>query len=315
MKRFFFILICVLLLLFNLIFFIKNKNSKIYSFKSPLPLNFNLFKNSEVSTLDFWTPSQIFTNSKGLNLTAKSVLVYDLTTGKVLFVKNSNQKLPMASLTKIMTAIVALEHPLRLDQYLVKQKYLVGEDSMGLSTGEILSLNELLYGLVLHSGNDVAETLAGNFSGGRTAFIKAMNKKALSLGLNDTRFTNPTGLEGEGNQYTTAYNLLIETRYALNNFSEFDKVVSTFNHIVYANSNHKEYNLQNETNLLTSYPGVIGVKDGYTPQAGLCLVTYLNYKNHKIIAIILGSDDRRGEMKEILDYSLKSEGINPPKHG
>ena len=315
MKKFLLVFICVLLVLFGSNYYLNTNKNKSISLTLPLPFNFTILKNPQVSTLDIWDPRRVFGQNMSLNITGKSALAYDLTTNKVLFIKNPNQRLPMASLTKIMTAIVALEHPLSSDQYLVKKQYLVGEDSMGLSSGEILSLKELLYGLVLHSGNDAAETLAGNFSGGRNAFIKAMNEKALSLGLNNTHFTNPTGLEGDGDQYTTAYDLLIETRYALKNFLVLDQVVATFDHNIYATSFHKAYYLENETNLLTSYPGVMGVKDGYTPQAGLCLVTYLDYKGHKIIAVLLGSDDRRGEMKEILDYSLKEEGVIPPKHG
>ena len=98
---------------------------------------------------------------------------------------------------------------------------------MGLSTGETLTLSDLLYGLILTSGNDAAEVLAENFPG-REFFIKAMNDKVKSLGLSDTNFTNPTGLEGDGKQYTTAYDLLVITDYAISNFSLFDQVVSTF---------------------------------------------------------------------------------------
>ncbi|HEX7042371.1 MAG TPA: hypothetical protein VF189_03915, partial [Patescibacteria group bacterium] len=98
-------------------------------------------------------------------------------------------------------------------------------------------------------------------------------------------------------------------------FPIFREVVSTYEKELPATSTHKYFYLTNETNLITSYPGVKGVKDGYTPEAGLCLVTYLDYEGHHIIAVILGSDDRRGEMKEVLDYSLKKIGVTPPKHG
>jgi D-alanyl-D-alanine carboxypeptidase len=142
-----------------------------------------------------------------------------------------------------------------------------------------------------------------------------MNDKVKSLGLSDTHFTNPTGLEGDGKQFTTAYDLVVIAQYALSNFPLFDQVVSTFDYNIPYTQQHKAFYLENETNLLTSYPGVKGVKTGYTPEAGLCLVTYLDYGGHQIIAVILGSDDRRGEMIELLDYSLKSLGITPPTHG
>jgi D-alanyl-D-alanine carboxypeptidase (penicillin-binding protein 5/6) len=142
-----------------------------------------------------------------------------------------------------------------------------------------------------------------------------MNNRVKALGLSDTSFTNPTGLEGDGKQYTTVYDVVVMTEYALVNFPLFDQVVSTFDYNIPQTPTHKAFYLENETNLLTSYPGVKGVKDGYTPEAGLCLVTYLDYGGHKIVGVVLGSDDRRGEMIELLDYSLRSLGITPPHHG
>jgi D-alanyl-D-alanine carboxypeptidase (penicillin-binding protein 5/6) len=299
--------------------FVYSKSSSYKSqILSPIPDFLTILANKEVSTLNLWLPSldnKISANLKTPEITAKSALVFDTTTKEVLYSKNPTQKLPMASLTKIMTAIVSLENKKKDDSYIVSQEDLVGEDSMGLDAGEKLSMEELMYGMLMHSGNDAAEVLANNFPGGRTAFIKAMNNKVKALGLKETNFTNPTGLEGDGKQYTTAYDLVVETEYALATFPFFDQVVSTFDYNIPQTSTHKEYDLENETNLLTSYPGVKGVKDGYTPEAGLCLVTYLDYKGHKIIAVILGSGDRRGEMIKLLDYSLKSLGITPPSHG
>jgi D-alanyl-D-alanine carboxypeptidase len=141
-----------------------------------------------------------------------------------------------------------------------------------------------------------------------------MNKKAQTLGISDTNFTNPTGLEGDGNQYTTAYDLLVITNFALSNSPLFNEVVSTFDYHIPYTPLHKEFYLENETNLLTSYPGVKGVKTGYTPEAGLCLVTYLDYSGHKIIGVLLGSENRKKDMKALLDYGLKSEGVTPPPH-
>ena len=283
---------------------------------SPLPNFLTSFTNDQVSTLNLWSPFfEIFEEDKNKVpvISAKSALVYDLTSEKVLFSKSPERKLPMASLTKIMTAIVAIESRSKDDKYLVFSEDIVGENSMGLSEGETLTLKELLYGLILTSGNDAAETLARNFPDGRVQFIEAMNNKAKALGLAKTHFTNPTGLEGDGTQYTTAYDLLVITNYALQS-SLFKEVARTLVQNIPYSENHKAFYLENETNLLTSYPGVFGVKDGYTPEAGLCLVTYLNYKGHKIIGIILGSDNRRQEMKDLLDYSLKIQGITPPPH-
>lgn len=284
---------------------------------SPVPDFLTAFLNKQVSSLNLWLPSlrnKISAQFQAPDISAKSALIYDMTSKKVIYSKNPQERLPMASLTKIMTAIIALENKRHDDAYVVTEKDLVGEDSMGLTVGETLTLSDLLHGLILHSGNDAAEVLAENFPG-RDFFIKAMNDKVKSLGLSDTHFTNPTGLEGDGKQFTTAYDLVVIAQYALSNFPLFDQVVSTFDYNIPYTQQHKAFYLENETNLLTSYPGVKGVKTGYTPEAGLCLVTYLDYGGHQIIAVILGSDDRRGEMIELLDYSLKSLGITPPTHG
>ncbi len=315
-KKVFLIYLFALLLLFVLsfkFFFVKQDSF----IDSPLPNFLTLFKNRQVSTLNIWLPdfnSKAAGSTKTPEVSARASLIYDLTTNKVIYQKNVREKLPMASLTKIMTAIIALENQKKDDKYKVTKKDLIGEASMGLSQGEILSLKELLYGLILHSGNDAAETLANNFPGGRKMFIEAMNNKVKALGLSDTNFTNPTGLEGDGKQYTTVYDLLVITRYAVLNFSLFSEVVSTFDYNIPQTKTHKAYFLENETNLLTSYPGVKGVKTGYTPEAGLCLVTYLDYGGHKVIGILLGSDNRRQEMKDLLDYSLKFLGVEPPSH-
>ncbi|MEO6693361.1 MAG: D-alanyl-D-alanine carboxypeptidase, partial [Saprospiraceae bacterium] len=137
---------------------------------------------------------------------------------------------------------------------------------------------------------------------------------AEDLGLSHTRFTNPTGLQGDGEQYSTAKELLVLTRYALKK-KIFAKIAATYEHEIPANSTHGKYTLYNETNLLTSYPGVEGVKTGYTDEAGMCLITLLNYQGHKIIAVLLNSQNRRAEMMQLLDYSLKNLGIEVPKHG
>lgn len=309
------VLLLVILLLLGWWIFdpISQKNQAVLS---PLPSFLSIIRNNQVSSLSLFIPTldsiRDFITKKP-EIQAKSAILYDLTTQKVLFSKNPKEKLPMASLTKIMTAIIALEHPKEDNEYLVEGQALVGEDSMGLSSGEVLSLQDLLYGLILPSGNDAAEVLASNYPQGRNAFIKAMNDKAQSLGLTDTNYTNPTGLQGDGKQYTTTYDLLVITNYALEHLPTFGKVVGTYQHTIDYTPQHKYYYLENETNLLTTYPGVRGVKTGYTPEANLCLVTYLEYQNHRIIGVLLGSENRRAEMKEILDYGLQVQGIIPPK--
>lgn len=291
--------------------------SKKQSFTSPLPSYLDLAKTFGVSTLNLWLPDlkMAISQEKQPEISAKSALVYDLTTDKVIYSKNPREKLPIASLVKIMTAIVALESGKLTDVYSVSEiASRIGENSMGLTKGEKLSLEELLYGLLLVSGNDAAETIAENFPGGRENFIKAMNDKAKTLGLVDTLFINPSGLEeDEKQEYSTAYDLLVMTKYALS-IPKFAEIVSTYEYVIPYSNNHKAFFLYNDTNLLTSYPGVKGVKPGYTPEAGLCLVTYVENGGHKLIGVILGSQSRREEMRELLNYSFKGLGVQVPTY-
>lgn len=293
-----------------------HRNLTSLSITSPLPKIFTT--HSEVLAAEtFWMPDDknvLQSNIPQPKLSATEAISYDLTTNQLLYSKNIHQHHPIASITKIMTAIVALETE-KTDRTVTvsHSAATIGEDSMGLSEGEKMPLLDMLYGMLLPSGNDAAEAIAQSSTVGRANFVYLMNKKAEDLGLTDTHFTNPSGLEGDGNQYSTPYDLLVITRYALQN-PTFAQIVSTVNYDIPSNQYHKAYHLFNETNLLTSYPGVKGVKTGFTDEAGMCLVTYLDYGGHKIIAIVLNSDDRRGEMKELLDYSLKALGVQPPVH-
>jgi serine-type D-Ala-D-Ala carboxypeptidase (penicillin-binding protein 5/6) len=284
---------------------------------SPIPDFLRISENSQVKILDLWSP--VVQQSHGsagssevTELTAQGILMYDLTTDKVLYERDAKVRRPMASVTKIMTAIVAIEHQRSDNRYIVSPEDIVGENSMGVTPGEAFTMEELLYGLMLPSGNDAAEVLANNYPQGREAFVQAMNDKAKAIGAVDTRFSNPSGLQGDGEQYTTPYDLVVITRYAMDKHEIFRDVVATATHEIPQTNEHGAYSLVNETNLLTTYQGVKGVKTGFTPEAGLCLVTFLDYGGHQIIGVVLNSQNRRGEMKQLLDYSLKSVGIEPP---
>ncbi len=284
--------------------------------ESPLPeLLTQVFPNA-FGLVHLWKPNITILESDipKPKIVAREALSYDLTTNQLLYAKDIKSKIPMASLTKIMTAVVALEN-LDPDSEIKigKMEASIGENSMGLSEGENVTVRDLLYGLMLSSGNDSAEALAEGSKFGRENFTYLMNKKAEDLGLTDTHFTNSTGLEGEGAQYSSVYDLLVITEYALR-IAEFAKIASTVTYEIPYSEKHKAFYLFNETNLLTSYPGVKGVKTGYTYEAGLCLVTYLEYGGHKIIAVLLNAENRRQEMKDLLDYSLKTLGVKPPPH-
>lgn len=309
--------ILFVLALLTVVFILNNKQTNASSIISPIPRILSTFVPKNVEDKSFWKPNITIVYATGAEkpvLSAASALSYDLSADKLLFSKNINERLPIASLTKIMTGVVGLENN-NINKKITVSKYAatIGDNVMGLATGEQLTLEELLYGLILPSGNDAAEAIAEGTELGRENFIFLMNKKAEDLGLSDTRFTNSSGLEGDGNQYSSAYDLLVITKYALEN-ETFRKVVSTVEYEIPQSASHKYFYLYNDTNLLTSYPGVKGVKVGYTDEAGLCLVTYLDYDGHKIIAVLLNSHNRRQEMKDLLDYSLRTLGVTPPPH-
>lgn len=279
------------------------------SILSPIPAY--LINSKLVQGLDFWKPQSNVLSGKieQPQITAKAAFVYDITTDKVLYEKNSKERLPVASLVKIATAVVALETKSPTSTIRVSpHAATTGENSMGISAGEIYTLEELLYGLILHSGNDAAEAIAEAVSGTSTQFVEEMNRKGKILGLVDTFFVNPSGLEEDKSEYSTAYDLAILTKHALS-LPTFAKIAQTVEYDIPYSSNHKHIYLYNQTNLLTSYSGVKGVKTGYTPRAGLCLVTYAENGEHKLIGVILNSERRREEMRELLDYSFAILGI------
>lgn len=226
-------------------------------------------------------------------LSARSAVVMDADTGEVLFSYNADERLPMASTTKIMTALVALGEG-NLDRtYTVKAEYAQVEgSSMYLQEGETLTLRDTLYGLMLSSGNDAAVAIAGE-CGGYDAFIQKMNDKASELGLTDTHFANPNGLPAD-DHYTTAHELAIITAAALRD-PVFRQIVSTQSYTVGART------LTNHNRLLSSYEGAIGVKTGYTRAAGRCLVSAAERNGRTLIAVTLNDADDWNDHAALLD--------------
>lgn len=267
-----------------------------------------------------WFPKKSDTSDRShpdFKLSASSVLLVDYDSGEVLFSKEENRRLPVASTVKIMTALVALENAKLSDFFTVSEGAVkTGENSMLLIAGEKLTLDELLYGLMLVSGNDAAVTIAEGIAGSEQKFVAMMNEKAKGLGLADTRFVNASGLDDEGRaQYSSAYDLAVISRYVWENYPVFSKVTSTYHKFIEATETHQDYDLYNDTNLLTTYPGVKGIKPGFTWEAGLCLVTYAENGGKRLLGVVLGTYDRRGEMKELLDWGFSRYGINVEHSG
>jgi len=237
-------------------------------------------------------------------ITAKSAFVVEVNSGKVLYSKNPHLRLPVASTQKILTALVALELAKPDDIFQVSTTAAsVGEDFMGISAGEKYSPLDLLYGLMLPSGNDAAAAIAENIGGSQERFVQLMNDKTRLIGAAHSQFANPSGLEGDGTNFSTAYDLALISYHGWQN-PVFRQVVGTKYHEIPYSAEHKYLFLENQTNLLGTYDGVIGIKPGFTPSAGLCLVTAAVREGHLILAVILGSENRRDEMRALLDFSF-----------
>lgn len=232
-------------------------------------------------------------------ITAQGVYAYELGEGIVLYEKDADGLLLPASTTKIVTALVALDN-YNLDKVINTGELYVGGSRMGLSWHESISVRDLLYGLLIHSGNDAAEVLARSFSGGREEFINAMNKKARELGSTSTNFVNPSGLDGEG-QKTTARDLALIAVYAMQN-PEFAKIVATESYVARDVSGTTVHYLKNKNELLGKTPGVLGVKTGWTESARENLVTYVERNGRRVIIAVLGSQDRFGETEELIEW-------------
>ncbi len=232
-------------------------------------------------------------------LSAQAALVVDLDSGISLYEKDPDKTLLPASTTKIMTALVAMDNYSE-DQVLGVADEKIEGQKMGLKKGEQITVRDLLYGLLVYSANDAAEVLAKSFNGGRDAFIAAMNEKAEELSLTNTKFTNPSGLDGE-NHVSTARDLIRISEVAMKN-PEFAKIVGTKTMVVRSIDGKISHYLTNINELLGKIPGVLGVKTGWTENARENLVTYVNRDNHKIMIAVLGSQDRFGETKELIDW-------------
>lgn len=239
--------------------------------------------------------------------TAKSACVMNAVTGELVFEKNSRERMPMASTTKIMTALVALENSALNEVVTVSQNAASQEgSSMYAKAGEQFYMEDMLYALMLASGNDAAMAIAEHIGGGsQDAFVDMMNKKAWSLGAADTSFCNPSGLPNDYH-FTTAADLALITQAAMKNGS-FRKIVATRARTAWAiNGDRSAHELYNHNKLLNIYDGAIGVKTGYTEKAGRCLVSAAKRDNMTFIAVTLGDNDDWNTHMQLLDSAFAS---------
>lgn len=236
-------------------------------------------------------------------LSARSVVVMDVDSSVILYQKNPNLLLLPASTTKIMTALIALDF-YQLDQILTVGQVGKNGQSIDLLLGEQISVENLLYGLLVASGNDAAVVLAQNFPGGQQAFIAAMNKKAQELNLVNTHFANPTGID-HPNHYSTALDLARLTVYALKN-PILARLVATPEITVWDAGQQIAHRLFNINRLVGKNPYVMGVKTGWTEEAGECLIAYVRNDSQGIITVVLGSQNRFGETEGLINWVFEN---------
>ena len=235
------------------------------------------------------------------SINSRAAIVYDRNSGMILYGKNENEKRKMASTTKILTAIITIENSTLSDIVTISSKSAgTGGSRLGLHKDDKISVADLLYGLMLCSGNDAAVALAEHISGSVENFAILMNQKACEIGLNSSHFVTPHGLDNE-EHYTTAYELALLTNYI------FRKYVGTKSQTITINTYSKTLNNTNE--LLGYLDGVYGVKTGFTNGANRCLVTAVKRNNMDLICIVLGADtkkDRTRDSIELIEYAFKT---------
>lgn len=261
-----------------------------------------------------------FTSGQPPVVTAPAAYVFDADLGWTFYAKDADAELPMASCTKVMTLLLAVEHGSLTQMVTVgpDAAALVRPDSsfMGLSAGEKLTLKDLLYGLVLPSGNDAAVAIADAIGGSVPHFVQMMNDRARQLGMTHTHYMNPHGL-GEPNHYTSARDLAIVSGVAMHN-PIIVQVTSVAHYSIPKTATHKAYNLETGNDLLayarSPYPGAIGVKPGYTGDAGYCQAFAAIRHGHLIVGVVLDEPSwqiRIVDMRALLDWGFSQEGISP----
>ncbi len=247
------------------------------------------------------------------SVSAKAAVLLDANDGRILYEKNALARLPMASTTKIMTALVALESA-SLDSVVTIPSAAVGVEgsSVYLTVGERLTLRELLYAVLLSSANDAATAVAIAISGSVESFADKMNATAARLGLRDTHFVNPHGLDADGH-YTSALDLARLTACALKN-QEFRRIVSTYKHEISGPAGARL--LVNHNKLLKNYDGCIGVKTGFTKKTGRCLVSAAERDGLTLVAVTLADPDDWRDHAAMLDYGFEFYArFSPAKAG
>lgn len=244
----------------------------------------------------FFLPVNVFAND-----TSRSSILMDMDSGRILYSKNMNEKRLIASITKVMTATVALENSN------INKKVTAGDEildmygtSIYIEKGEKMSIKDLLYGLILRSGNDAAVVIAKAVSNDEKSFVKLMNETAARIGMKNTIFHNCHGLDEETKNYSTAYDMAILSRYIYNKSSTYRKIINTYKYTLATDK--KSYLWYNRNELLKKYKYCIGGKTGYTPSAGKTLVSVASKNNFTVTAVSIKDSNHYDSQKELYEY-------------
>jgi D-alanyl-D-alanine carboxypeptidase len=236
-------------------------------------------------------------------INGRAAIVVDVSSGQILYWLNASTRYPEASLTKMMTAMVAADiAPLEQTVGVTQGAAGMPPTRMGLSAGEQLTIRELIEGMLLDSGNDAAEALAQGIVD-RDHFIALLNQKAAGMHLKDTAFANPTGLDDPAH-YSSAYDLAVMLALILRDYPEIRSIMGQRSIAIGATATHKAFSPYNLDRLLWSYPGTIAGKPGYTDAAGYCLAVAATRGNRTVLAVVLGSDQHFTDGAALLDFGF-----------
>ncbi|WP_126427400.1 D-alanyl-D-alanine carboxypeptidase family protein [Brevibacillus marinus] len=252
----------------------------------------------------FASPDVSLAGDEPPDVSAQAAAMIDVASGRMLYEKNAEQKMRIASLTKIMTAIVAIESGNLRDIVRVPDSAVgIEGSSIYLKKGERLTLEDLLYGLMLRSGNDAAVAIAEHVGGSLEGFVYMMNEKAAMIGMSDTHFMNPHGLDDSNQHYSTARDMAKLSAYALKN-PEFQKIVATRLKNIPWEGEEWDRRLLNKNKLLTLYKGADGIKTGYTRLAKRCLASSATRDGRQLAVVTLDAPDDWNDAMSLLDWGF-----------
>ena len=266
--------------------------------------------NVATGSVGFWAPATMPDGAPPIK--AAAGILVDMDTGEILWQRDPHLEFPPASLTKVLTALVALENFSPGEEVTVTSAALgqAADDTvMGLQAGETLSVQELLDGMLLPSGDDAASAIAVD-TVGEYRFVSAMNAQVAALGLQDSSFSNTSGLDDPG-LYSSAYDLAVIATFTYDRYLLFDQIVDTPSMELPATPGHPAFHLDNLDALLQDYPAAVGIKPGWTGNAGACLIGMAVRGGHRLMAVLLDADYPATLEARLLDWGFEQEGLPP----